>query len=46
MGSTRCSWRSRAPLSPGMYYQFRVVSMKGGVPISATEDLKGVFVYK
>lgn len=33
-------------LSSGMYYQFRVVSMKGGVPISATEDLKGVFVYK
>jgi len=29
-----------------MNFQYRVVSMKGGVPISATEDLKGVFVYK
>lgn len=33
-------------LEPGMIYQFRATSMKDGVPISATEDLKGVFVYK
>jgi len=26
-----------------MYYQFRATSIKGGVPIAATEDLKGVF---
>ena len=31
------------PLVPGMFYQFRAVSIKDGVPISATEDLKGVF---
>lgn len=35
------------PLDPGMYYQFRVTSWRtpGGnaAPISATEDLKGVF---
>ncbi|HEX6764505.1 MAG TPA: carboxypeptidase-like regulatory domain-containing protein [Polyangiaceae bacterium] len=31
------------PLEPGMFYQFRAVSIKDGVPISATEDLKGVF---
>jgi hypothetical protein len=30
-------------LAPGMFYQFRAVSIKDGVPISATEDLKGVF---
>lgn len=33
-------------LTPGMFYQLRAVSIKSGVPISATEDLKGVFVYK
>jgi hypothetical protein len=31
------------PLEAGMYYQFRVTSLKDGVPISSTEDLKGVF---
>jgi hypothetical protein len=30
-------------LVPGMYYQFRAISIKDGVPISTTEDLKGVF---
>jgi hypothetical protein len=30
-------------LAPGMFYQFRAVSIKDGVPISTTEDLKGVF---
>ncbi len=30
-------------LTSGMYYQFRAVSIKDGVPISSTEDLKGVF---
>jgi hypothetical protein len=33
-------------LVPGMYYQFKVVASKKGVPISQTEDLKGVFVYE
>jgi hypothetical protein len=33
-------------LTSGMYYQFRAVSIKDGVPISSTEDLKGVFVYE
>jgi hypothetical protein len=31
-------------LEPGMFYQFRATSIKDGVPISATEDLRGVFV--
>ena len=30
-------------LMPGMFYQFRATSIKDGVPISATEDLRGVF---
>lgn len=30
-------------LQPGMYYQLRVTSSRDGVPISRTEDLKGVF---
>jgi hypothetical protein len=30
-------------LVPGMVYQFRATSIKDGVPISATEDLRGVF---
>lgn len=30
-------------LEPGMVYQFRAVSIKDGVPISSTEDLRGVF---
>ncbi|HEY6556851.1 MAG TPA: carboxypeptidase-like regulatory domain-containing protein [Polyangiaceae bacterium] len=33
-------------LSSGMIYQFRATSLKDGVPISRTEDLKGVFVYR
>jgi hypothetical protein len=32
-------------LISGMYYQFRAVSIKSTVPISATEDLKGVFIF-
>ncbi|MCA9718801.1 MAG: hypothetical protein KC468_29295, partial [Myxococcales bacterium] len=32
------------PLVPGMYYQFRVNSVKGDSPISRTEDLRGVFI--
>jgi hypothetical protein len=32
------------PLEPGMYYQFRATSLsQGGVPLSRTEDLRGVF---
>jgi hypothetical protein len=35
------------PLKPGMIYQFRATSIgKDGVPISQTEDLRGVFVYR
>jgi hypothetical protein len=30
-------------LMPGMFYQFRATSIKDGVPISTTEDLRGVF---
>jgi hypothetical protein len=33
-------------LLPGMIYQFRAVSIKGMVPISSTEDLKGVFLFQ
>jgi hypothetical protein len=34
-------------LTSGMYYQFRATSIsKGGAPISRTEDLRGVFLYK
>ncbi|WP_438019768.1 hypothetical protein WMF18_12190 [Sorangium sp. So ce315] len=33
-------------LIPGMIYQFRATSKKGSTPISQTEDLKGVFLYK
>lgn len=32
-------------LTKGLYYQFRAISLDGdGVPLSATEDLRGVFV--
>ena len=31
-------------LTGGQYYQFRATSMKKGVPISQTEDLRGVFI--
>jgi hypothetical protein len=31
-------------LAPGYYYQFRAISIKDGVPISQTEDLRGVFI--
>jgi len=31
------------PLEPGMIYQFHATSMKDGVPLSTTEDLRGVF---
>jgi hypothetical protein len=30
-------------LEVGMYYQFRVTSLKSGVPLARTEDLRGVF---
>ena len=31
-------------LTPGLYYQFRVLSLDGeGLPLAATEDLRGVF---
>ena len=32
-------------LTVGMYYRFQATSMKDGVPLSRTEDLRGVFVY-
>lgn len=34
------------PMKSGLFYQFRATSIKAGVPISRTEDLKGVFIYK
>ncbi|HOU89629.1 MAG TPA: hypothetical protein PLU22_01225 [Polyangiaceae bacterium] len=42
-GSAPVTAEFPGPLEPGMYYQFRVTSIKDGVPISSTEDLKGVF---
>lgn len=33
-------------LVAGMYYQFRATSIKDGTPISRTEDLRGVFVFR
>jgi hypothetical protein len=47
-GSANASVQYDGPLDPGMYYQFRVTSWRqpgGGdaAPISATEDLRGVF---
>jgi hypothetical protein len=30
-------------LEAGMYYQFRVTSLKNGVPLARSEDLRGVF---
>lgn len=46
-GSAPVSVQYAGPaLMPGMIYQFRATSIKGGVPISQTEDLKGVFLYK
>ncbi len=43
-GNVEYTWDG-ADLEPGMVYQFRVLSIKDGVPISATEDLRGVFQY-
>jgi len=35
------------PLSSGLLYQFRATSIKqGGAPVSRTEDLRGVFLYR
>lgn len=35
------------PLKSGSLYQFRAMSIKGGgTPLSTTEDLRGVFLYK
>lgn len=34
-------------LTPGLYYQFRVLSLDGsGLPLAATEDLRGVFLVR
>ncbi len=33
-------------LEAGMLYQFRATSIKDGVPISSTEDLKGLFLFQ
>lgn len=43
-GSGNVTVAYEGPVTPGMYYQFRATSMKDGVPISRTEDLRGVFV--
>ena len=47
-GSAEVSVPYEGPLEPGMYYQFRVTSWRQpgngeAAPISATEDLRGVF---
>lgn len=43
-GSTDLSVAYEGPLVPGMYYQFKALSIKqGGSFISTTEDLRGVF---
>lgn len=47
-GGSEVSLRYDGPLDPGMYYQFRVTSWRqpgngDAAPISATEDLRGVF---
>lgn len=43
-GSANVSAQYAGPaLTPGLYYQFRATSIKGGLPISRTEDLRGVF---
>src|SRR5262249_33664267 len=42
-GSNEVSVAYAGPLDPGMYYQFRATSLKKGGPLSATEDLRGVF---
>ncbi len=47
-GSDTVSVQYEGPLDPGMYYQFRVSSWRqpgkgDAAPISATEDLRGVF---
>jgi hypothetical protein len=45
-GSDTVSIDYGGPTEPGMYYQFRVKSRKGDSPISATEDLRGVFYFE
>ncbi len=47
-GSSEVTLAYDGPLEPGMYYQFRVLSWRqpgngDAAPISATEDLRGVF---
>jgi hypothetical protein len=42
-GSAPASVAYDGPLQPGMVYQFRATSLKDGVPLSTTEDLRGVF---
>jgi hypothetical protein len=43
-GSGNVEVAYEGPTMPGMYYQFRATSIKDDVPISRTEDLRGVFV--
>jgi hypothetical protein len=42
-GSNEVSVTYGGPMEPGMYYQFRATSWRNAGPISATEDLRGVF---
>jgi hypothetical protein len=43
-GSATATVPYEGPLEPGMYYQFRATSLnQSGVPLSRTEDLRGVF---
>jgi hypothetical protein len=46
-GKTVSATYAGAALLPGMIYQFRATSIgKSSIPISQTEDLRGVFVYR
>ena len=45
-GGENVSVEYGGPTESGMYYQFRVKSWKGDSPISATEDLRGVFFFE
>ena len=42
-GANEVSVDYGGPMEPGMYYQFRATSWRQQGPISATEDLRGVF---
>lgn len=45
-GSTTVQVNYGGPALPAGYYQFRAISVRKDVPISATEDLRGVFLVR